>query len=593
MTTVNLNLARKWRSKNFDQIVGQDLPIRMLKNSLYLGQYFPVYLFSGQRGCGKTSSARVFAAAVNCALLSDFQANPKNHSLPCLTCPSCEAMVHGKHPDFIEIDAASHTGVDNMRQLIDAASLLPLMGRKKIYLIDEAHMLSKAAFNALLKILEEPPSSVLFILATTNGEKIIDTVRSRCFQLFFKPVSAPNLLEHLTHVCQAEHIKFDKAGLALIIKETEGSVRDALNLIEQVRFSSSGVNKETVLAVLGHLDDERLLTLYELILYKGPRDLLKFLQAIKFETYSAEYMWRKLIELTRAALWIKHGVVPHFFSEYEATLQRLVKDCSIDQLHEVLDIFYSNESLFLKTTAQHALLEMLLLQICQRNDADNSSGAPSTPASPTLEEDVVIQDSDEYENDDSDEDEEEDDEEDDSEQDALLMAWHAFVHEVETLEDPLLTSVFKQGNYIQFDRAASHLAIEFSKELIFFQDWLNETTHLWQPILKKLFGEAVVFMPRFSGKSIKHEEPKRAKNIENQVGGNSKPVAIKAVQPPKKVQQFSPKSANQGFSHAGIKKNVSTKWPQEPVLTISDATIWKKATMLVRYFPGTLTEIRE
>src|SRR5579863_10403001 len=151
MEAVSLNLSRKWRSQNFDQIIGQDLSVRILKNSLYLGHYFPVYLFAGQRGCGKTSTARVFAAAVNCAALSDFQKDPKKAVIPCLECPSCCAMRDGNHPDFIEIDAASHTGVDNIRSIIESSSLLPLMGRKRVYLIDEAHMLSKAAFNAALK----------------------------------------------------------------------------------------------------------------------------------------------------------------------------------------------------------------------------------------------------------------------------------------------------------------------------------------------------------------------------------------------------------------------------------------------------------
>ncbi len=185
MNEVKLNLARKWRSKNFNEIVGQDLPVRMLKNSLYREQFFPVYLFSGQRGCGKTTTARVFAMALNCALLKSFQQEPQTIILPCLQCESCIVALSGKHPDFIEIDAASHTGVDNVRQIVEAASYLPVLGSKKIYLIDEAHMLSKAAFNALLKILEEPPRSTLFILATTDLHKIIDTVQSRCFQLFF------------------------------------------------------------------------------------------------------------------------------------------------------------------------------------------------------------------------------------------------------------------------------------------------------------------------------------------------------------------------------------------------------------------------
>ena len=173
MNEGQLNLTRKWRAQKFDQIVGQDIAIKMIKNSLYRGQLFPVYLMWGQHGTGKTSLARVFAAAINCDSLTSFQQDPKTATVPCLTCPSCIAMYSGKHPDFIEIDAASNTGVDNVRQIIEAASLLPLMGRKKIYLIDEAHMLSKAAFNAFLKILEEPPASVLFILQRPILKKLL------------------------------------------------------------------------------------------------------------------------------------------------------------------------------------------------------------------------------------------------------------------------------------------------------------------------------------------------------------------------------------------------------------------------------------
>jgi DNA polymerase-3 subunit gamma/tau len=202
MSSVVLNLSRKWRSQDFGQIVGQDLAVRILKNSLYLGHYFPVYLFAGQRGCGKTSTARIFAAAVNCHALPLFQKDPKKSSTPCLVCDSCVAMRDGNHPDFIEIDAASHTGVDNIRAVIESSSLLPSMGRKRVYLIDEAHMLSKAAFNAALKILEEPPATALFILATTNPHKIIDTVRSRCFQLFITPIPHDSLKNHLIFICK-------------------------------------------------------------------------------------------------------------------------------------------------------------------------------------------------------------------------------------------------------------------------------------------------------------------------------------------------------------------------------------------------------
>src|SRR5262245_27691452 len=146
MNEIKLNLARKWRSKNFDKIIGQDLCVRILKNSLYKGQLFPVYLLCGQRGCGRTTRARILAAADNGQGHSEFLLNPQRAVTTCLICSSGKAMAAGNHPDFIEIDAASHTGVDNVRAIIEASSYMPLMGTKKIYLIDEAHMLSKAAF---------------------------------------------------------------------------------------------------------------------------------------------------------------------------------------------------------------------------------------------------------------------------------------------------------------------------------------------------------------------------------------------------------------------------------------------------------------
>jgi len=222
MNNVTLNLARKWRSKQFNEIVGQELSVRILKNSLYKDKLFPVYLFSGQHGCGKTTTARVFAAAVNCEKLPEFRKAPQNVTLPCLACVSCTAMSKGQHPDFIEIDAASNTGVDNIRQIIDASALLPVMGTKKIYLIDEAHMLSKAAFNAFLKIMEEPPSSVLFVLATTDAQKIPE---SRCFQLLFDPVETSLLMGHLKFICEQESIAYEGTALSLIVRESAGSVR--------------------------------------------------------------------------------------------------------------------------------------------------------------------------------------------------------------------------------------------------------------------------------------------------------------------------------------------------------------------------------
>ena len=310
MSAVVLNLSRKWRSQDFNQIVGQDLVVRVLKNSLYLGHYFPVYLYAGQRGCGKTSTARIFAAAVNCSALPLFEKNPKNSSIPCLVCESCIAMREGNHPDFIEIDAASHTGVDNIRNIIESSSLLPTIGRKRVYLIDEAHMLSKAAFNAALKILEEPPATALFILATTNPHKIIDTVRSRCFQLFFTSISHEALKNHLTFICKQEKIIHTDNALDLIVRHTEGSARDALNLLEQVRFSSSMVNEEAVLCLLGHIDDQYIIKLIHLTMHGEVKELVQLLHSLNIDNNKAEFIWQRMIILLRSLLWIKYDVQP-------------------------------------------------------------------------------------------------------------------------------------------------------------------------------------------------------------------------------------------------------------------------------------------
>ena len=596
MSNVNLNLARKWRSRAFDQIVGQDLPIRMLKNSLYLESFFPVYLFSGTRGCGKTTMARVFASAINCQSLPDFQKNPKSSSVPCLTCFSCSAMLSGKHPDFIEIDAASRTGVDNVRQIIDAASLLPILGRKKIYLIDEAHMLSKAAFNAFLKILEEPPASVLFILATTDPQKIIDTVKSRCFQLFFTPVETQRLFDHLVNICKSEQIHFDPAGLQLVVKATQGSVRDAINLLEQVRFSTSNVTKSAVLNVLGHIEDERLLTLFELVLKKGPRTVLKYVQENKFECYSADFIWKQLVEIARAAVWAKYSVESTHFQEHAARLKNMVHNVSWEQLNCVLDTFYTNESLFLRTTAQHAFLEMILLKLAQKNPDDNSgssSASQNAAISELFDEKNIIEDEDGIEEDE--EDDEDEDDGDDIEESSGPSAWTLFVQSVGTLNDPLLNSIFRQGKFLQFDATTKTLDIEFSKELILFSGWLDATKKLWSPLLNKLFKEEIIFNPSFNGESKKIEIPKveiaKATVLATPVTPH---VAKNAPSQPTnnyKQQESNNKTFNRPFTP--YTKKIAPKINNNPLIDTSNKELWKKANMLLQVFPGIIREIKE
>lgn len=373
-----LNLARKWRPASFETIVGQDLTVRLLKNSLFKQQFFPVYLLAGQRGCGKTTTGRIFAAAVNCHRLDDFSQNP-SQKLPCGLCISCEAMKAGAHPDFIEIDAASHTGVDNVRQIIEGTSFLPHLGKKKIYLIDEAHMLSKAAFNAFLKILEEPPKTVLFMMATTDAHKIIDTVRSRCFQLFFDPVDETVLTDHLLEVCTNEAIVCEREALEIIAKESEGSVRDALNLVERVRLVDEAITKETVMRIFGSLEDEAIIQLLCTVADADPSEFLATWKRYHFESHSAVLLWKKIFECMRASLLIQFSEPVSAFKAYAEQLDEILSKISSFYLVQGMEQMYAIEQQFLKTTAPHALIEMVLLKLCMRAATQSVMPGKSAP----------------------------------------------------------------------------------------------------------------------------------------------------------------------------------------------------------------------
>lgn len=542
----HLNLARKWRSKQFDQVVGQDLSVRMLQNSLYLNQIFPVYLFSGQRGCGKTTTARIFAGALNCEQLNAFRADPKSHKIPCLQCVSCKAMATGNHPDFIEIDAASHTGVDNVRNIIDAASLLPVMGSKRIYLIDEAHMLSKAAFNAFLKILEEPPASVVFMLATTDPEKIIETVRSRCFQLFFPALKQEQLVEHMQAVCVAENIRADLNALKTIVQETEGSARDALNLLEQVRFSHATVTKEAVLKVLGHIPEHLLLDMVELLMAGDATRLLLFLQEHTLAHYTPLAVWQKIQELLRALLLIKYGVVHQVTIEDKDRLNALARRCSLELVTTWLQILYDNEMTLLKTTAQQGLLEMMLLQMCQ---TQQSQGVQTISQISTQQKAPVIVQSVEQSGGSVAAQEQVQDE-----------RWDSFVQNIAQLSDPLLHSIFKQAQFRKYDAQTHTLTVAFSQDATFFGEWLQETRALWIGFLQDLFGKEVLFTPVFEkGLVVQKNEQKQSIKKEQAVGSSHK--------------AFVPQ----------VKK--------AHVVNVSDKEVWKTANTLLDAFGGTVVEI--
>ena len=249
-------LARKYRPSNFSEVVGQEHILRALENSIEHNKLHQAYIFSGTRGVGKTTIARVFAKCLNC------QNGEMPQLVPCDQCSACLEIKAGRHIEFLEVDAASRTGVDDMRELLESVQYKPANARFKIYLIDEVHMLSKSSFNALLKTLEEPPPHVIFLMATTEVEKVPKTVLSRCLQLNLKVIPETKIYDHLESLLKLESIKYDEESVRLIANSAKGSIRDGLTLLDQAIAHGNGLlDAEEVKALLGTIDESYIIEL--------------------------------------------------------------------------------------------------------------------------------------------------------------------------------------------------------------------------------------------------------------------------------------------------------------------------------------------
>ena len=300
-------LARKWRPRNFVDVVGQEHVVRALANALNTGRIHHAYLFTGTRGVGKTTLARILAKALNC-LGAD--GNGGITSTPCGVCSACKDIDAGRFVDLLEVDAATNTKVDEMRELLETAQYAPVSGRYKVYIIDEVHMLSKSAFNAMLKTLEEPPGHVEFILATTDPQKLPITVLSRCLQFNLKNLAPALLATHLAHILETEKIPFEPAALDLLGRAGEGSARDALSLLDQaIAYGAGEVKADQVATMLGVLDQTYLFSMLQQLVNGDAKALLAEIAGLGERSVSFELTLKDLAGvLARVALVQSAGV---------------------------------------------------------------------------------------------------------------------------------------------------------------------------------------------------------------------------------------------------------------------------------------------
>src|SRR5580692_4858077 len=310
-------LYRKYRPQTFDEVVGQEAVVRTLSNAIEAGKIRQAYIFAGPRGTGKTSMARILAKSVNC------KAGPTAH--PDNTCHACVSIANGSSLDVIEMDAASQRGIDDIREIRERVVLQPVEGRSKVYILDEAHQLTDAAWNALLKLIEEPPPHLLFVFCTTELHKVLPTVRSRCQTFVFQRPRLPELVRKLRLIAEGEGIEAPDAALALIARGGRGAFRDAESTLDQLATATAGkVTVQEVLALLGAVEDAVLFRLCDLVVDGDTAGALVLLEELSEQGQDIARIVTDLLEHLRHLMLVQHmGEVPETLPVTEEARERL------------------------------------------------------------------------------------------------------------------------------------------------------------------------------------------------------------------------------------------------------------------------------
>ena len=350
-------LARKWRPANFKQMVGQEHVLQALVNALDSNRLHHAYLFTGTRGVGKTTIARIFAKSLNC--------EQGISSEPCGSCSSCIEIDEGRSVDLIEIDAASRTGVDDMRELLDNVQYAPTRGRFKIYLIDEVHMLSKHSFNALLKTLEEPPPHIKFLLATTDPQKVPVTVLSRCLQFNLKRMSKSQILSQLQFLTEQEEVESDATALTQLASAADGSMRDALSLLDQaIGYGGGAVRQEAVESMLGSISRDYLVRLFNALYDQQPTGLLNESRAVIEHNPDYQRVCAEMITLLQQiALYQSDPKLVDEDEFDEALLQKFSAHWSPEEVQLYYQILLQGRQDLLICPDEASGFEMLMLRL--------------------------------------------------------------------------------------------------------------------------------------------------------------------------------------------------------------------------------------
>jgi DNA polymerase-3 subunit gamma/tau len=374
-----LALARSWRPKTFSELVGQDHVVKALTHALDQGRLHHAWLFTGTRGVGKTTIARIMAKALNC---KGVDGQGKMTSEPCGKCPACMEIDAGRFVDYIEMDAASNRGVDDIAALLEKAAYAPSNGRYKVYMIDEVHMLTNHAFNAMLKTLEEPPEHVKFILATTDPQKIPVTILSRCLQFNLKQMPVPLIVEHLEKVLAAEKVTSEVNALRVLAKAAQGSMRDALSLTDQaIAYAAGKVTEESVRGMLGTLDDAYLIRILDCLIAKDGASLLAVANEMGERSMSFSLALQDLSSLLQkiaAAQVVPESVLDDWPEAGE--IRRLATQLT----KEEAQLFYqititSRPDLSLAPDEQTGFAMTLLRMLAFRPGGSGGAAAPSAP----------------------------------------------------------------------------------------------------------------------------------------------------------------------------------------------------------------------